>query len=159
MVNSVNSAGTSGTGGADAPAYFLLMAWSPPDATPRRAPPSDPVRSVDRFLNDWQCRCLPLPVCAATTKQLFEAYRFWCDLQGELHAAPIEGLVSAADSAGLARKRHLIQGFGDGRRSQHTVMHPPGVRRASVGVELFHAVTAFADALAAWKVAASGQGA
>lgn len=158
MVNSVNSAGRSGTGGADAPAYFQLTPWSPPDPEAKAKPEREGLvaQSVGRFLSDWQRRCLPLPYCAVISERLFEAYRFWCELQADRFPARIEQLVGAACAAGMTKGRHRIRPLSGRGVSQHMVLHPAGAPRLASGLQMDHAAAAFADALQAWRQAAAG---
>lgn len=158
MVNSVNGAGRSDAGSAAAPGYFLLMAWTPPEAQSkqRAESPAASGASVGRFLADWQRRCLPIPCCAVASERLFEAYRFWCGLQGDQFPARLDELVSAACAAGMTKGRHRIRPLTGNGVSQHMVLHPAGAVRLASGLQLDHAAAAFADALQAWRQAAAG---
>jgi hypothetical protein len=133
--------------------YFLMAAWEP-DRAPHAstAKPSD--SDLNRFLNDWRKRCLPIPWCSATSGAVYDAYRFWARLQGISRAASMNVLVLAACANGLRKSRHRIRFFGRSVTAQHVVLHPSAMGEARSGRQLDEAASAFAAALAGWMQAA-----
>lgn len=134
--------------------YFLLAEWCAPHSGPVRRVALADHGQFERFLGDWQRRCLPIPWCSATSADVFKAYRFWAQLQGINGPASMNAMVLAACSAGMVKSRHRIRFVGQSQTNQHVVLHPQSSGTLKSGQGLDEAATAFAAALAAWKLAA-----
>jgi hypothetical protein len=134
-----------------APRYFVLasledvLAGSKPNAADEQQ------REIARFINDWTRRCLPLPLCPATTEHVHSAYTFWCRLQGTKRPAPMMPFVVATAEAGFGKGRHRVRPHGTDRVAQHCVIYPPGYGTMKAGPQLDQAASAFSFALKRWR--------
>lgn len=105
---------------------------------------------VLRFWRDWNCMCLPLPLCAARTESLFAAYELWSRLQGlRVELEMPEFVVTLVENG--ARKARKRTSRPVGKALQVTVAFPPGLsergyRRQDVDAD----VSRFDVALSAW---------
>lgn len=133
--------------------YFVLGAWSPDNDAHQLRPAVRDTGQLARFLGDWLARCLPLPLCSATSERIFEAYRVWCRLQGIAQPASLQALVSHAVSIGFNRARHIVRPHGNDQAGQHTVLHPPKTAPLKSGGQLDAAASVFALALTRWREA------
>lgn len=140
---------------AAAPQYFILGLWAPAGPSGGAKAPPATAGNVDRFLRDWTCRCLPIPLCSASSDRAFKAYRLWCSLQGITRAAPMNDFVSQATVMGFVKGRHIVRQLGSSKASQQTVLHPPEAGVVKSGRQLDEATTAFSLALDGWRAAAT----
>lgn len=126
---------------------FILQPW-PPGASG-----AGDTTGVARFVSDWRRGCLPLPVCSATSRHVFDAYRFWCELQGIAAPTGHNRLVGAAVAQGFVAGRHKVSVALGKPAMQFAMVHPPGQGPAVAGAALDDAATAFRMALQAWRSA------
>lgn len=138
-----------------APQYFILGLWAPGAQPTGTKAPQVSAGDVPRFLRDWTSRCLPLPLCSASSDHVFRAYRLWCTLQGITRAAPLNDFVGQATQAGFVKGRHIVRQVGSAKASQHTVLHPQEAGIGRSGRQLDEAVMAFQLALEGWRAAAT----
>lgn len=136
--------------------YFVLAAWRPDLAVNDDDSATGQAGQAARFLADWTRRCLPLPLCSATSEHVFAAYMLWCRLQGITKPAPQNHFIGAARTAGFRNTRHRVNLHGAATVAQHTVLHPPHAEPLKSGGQLDRAVSAFAMSLAGWRQAAGG---
>jgi hypothetical protein len=114
--------------------------------------PAGPGGQAERFLADWQRRCLPLPLCSAPSELVYAAYTLWCQLQSVPKPAPPNSFGTSVRRAGFHKARHLIRMPGAVNCSQHAVLHPPGKQLKS-GAPLDRSAAAFGASLNGWRAA------
>ena len=136
------------------PRYFVLACLDDVLAGARPSPASEQQRDLARFINDWTRRCLPLPLCPATSEHAHAAYTFWCRLQGIKRPAPLTPFIVAATEAGFGKGRHRVRPHGTPQLAQHSVIYPPGFSATKAGRQLDEATSAFSLALKRWRDAA-----
>lgn len=97
--------------GTQAKADLIELGWKP----------------AERFTHEWLEGFLPLPVRVCSTEQLYRAFRYWCDKQGErwppAQAIFSKGVERWASERGQAQDAPLL------RCKVIKLQHPGGARR------------------------------
>lgn len=126
--------------------------WTLPPMTKAKADLIDAsLGSSERFVNDWNDRMMPLPVCACRSEDLYEAFRHWCHKNGA--KGPALGMFVAEAvkrcKGVKERRRHKLQGGPSTRQS--TIVFPHGVDPSMGLDELSEQVDNFAESVKLWK--------
>jgi putative DNA primase/helicase len=109
--------------------------------------------SSERFFVEWTKQYTALPVVSCRTEDLYQAYRYWCTLQGVGKPAQLSTCVggwSKRPGARKVRERHYLN-HSHTTLIQSQCLHPPGVERPASVMAQAEAINTFNQALRDWK--------
>lgn len=112
------------------------------------------MESSESFYAEWTAGgCLPLPVVAARSEDLFEAYRHYCAKQGVHRTASMKNFIGSVTKRPGVRRERLrhYKGYSTQVLAQSVVISPRGVDAATDKTALTDGLNAFAEALRDWK--------
>lgn len=103
--------------------------------------------SSEKFVLEWLNGSMRLPICACTTEDLYEAFRFWCTKNGS--KSPSLGMFVAEavkrSKGSKARKRYH---YGDSSAVRQGAVLIPGGASVPADISTLSAdITNFAEAL------------
>lgn len=149
-------------GGGVAALHQYLLNYDLGDFKPWTAPPMTGAKadlielgmdSTERFWQDWSQRAVPLPLCAARSEDLYDAYRQWCSRQGVAKPAQMStflGNCSKRPGASKARKRHYVDG-SDVADAQSMCVFPDESETAVDKRTLSDSLDNFAASVKKWR--------
>jgi putative DNA primase/helicase len=128
--------------------------WSPPPMTEGKEHLIDlGLDNTDRFYTEWLERLLPLPVCAARTQDLYDAYKHWCNRNGVAKPAQLSTFVGSCikqPGASRGRRRHWEDETLT-RDAQSMIFAPPDVSIDTGRDALSKDLHNFADSVNKWR--------
>lgn len=112
------------------------------------------MESSEAFYVEWTAGGgMPLPIVAARTEDLFDAYRHYCGKQGVHRTASMKnflGVLTKRPGVRRERRQHFKR-YSQQVTTQSVVVIPPGQDRPADRAGLTDSINGFAEALRDWK--------